>query len=73
MSLESVDSVLASASSISPENADAMMNSIMCLVPPALKDLVDSKVQECQQHLENGDMSTADIMDQMKDSMSQFT
>lgn len=73
VSLESVESVMASAASISPDNADAMMNSIMCLVPPALKDLVDNKVQECQQQLENGNISTADIMDQMKDSMSQFT
>ena len=71
--LESVDTILASASSIAPANAEAMMNSMMCLVPPALKDLVDDKVRDCQQQIENGEISTEDIMEQMRASVSQLT
>lgn len=72
VNMASVDTILASASTMDPANAEAMMSSIMCLVPPALKDFVDDKVLECQQKIENGELSTEDIMEQVKASMCQL-
>lgn len=72
VNMASVDTILASASTMDPANAEAMMSSIMCLVPPALKDFVDDKVHECQQKIENGELSTEDIMEQVKASMCQL-
>lgn len=72
VNMASVDTILASASIMDPANAEAMMSSIMCLVPPALKDFVDDKVHECQQKIENGELSTEDIMEQVKASMCQL-
>ncbi len=73
INIASVDTILASASTMDPENAEAMMNSIMCLVPPALKEFVDDKVHEYQQQIENGELSTEDIMQQVKASMCQLS
>lgn len=65
----SMETVMASVSAMGPENAEAMMNSVMCLVPPGLKDFVDEKVAQCQQQIESGEMSTDDIMQQIQTSM----
>lgn len=67
----SMETVMASVSAMDPANAEAMTSSVMCLVPPGLKDFVDEKVTQCQQQIESGEMSTSDVMQQMQTSMIQ--
>lgn len=73
INMSSVDTIMASVTEMDPANAEAMMQSIMCLVPPGLKEFVDEKVLDCQQKIEDGDLCTKDIVDQIKNSMGQFT
>lgn len=72
VNMSSVETILASASAMNPAHAEEMMSSIMCLVPPALKEFVDERVHECQKKIESGELSTEDIMDQVKASMGQL-
>jgi len=71
--LDSMETILASMSEMDPSMAEAMTQSIMCLVPPGLKEFVDDKVMDCQKQIESGDLSTTDIVDQIKGSLGQFS
>ena len=71
--MTSIETILASTSSMNPEHAEEMMSSIMCLVPPALKEFVDDRVHEFQQKIDTGELSTEEVMDQVKASMCQLT
>jgi len=71
--MDSIESILASMSAMDPSMAESMTQSIMCLVPPGLKEFVDEKVLDCQKQIESGDMSTTDIMDQIKGSLGQLS
>lgn len=66
---KSVETVMASVSSMCPAKAEAMTSSVMCLVPPGLKDFVDEKVMQCQQQIESGEMSPDQVMQQIQASM----
>lgn len=71
--LDSMESIMSSVSALDPSVAELMTQSIMCLVPPGLREFVDNKVTDCQRQIESGDMSTTDILDQIKGSLGQFS
>lgn len=73
VNMESMDSILTSVSEMSATSAQAIMQSVMCLVPPGLKALVDEKVVECQRQIESGEVSTEDMVAQMKGSLQHLT
>lgn len=71
--MDSIESVLGSLSAMDPSVAEAMTQSVMCLIPPGLKEFVDEKVLDCQKQIESGDMSTTDIVDQLRGSLGEFS
>ena len=71
--MTSIETILSTASAMNPAHAEEMMSSIMCLVPPALKEFVEERVNEFQQKIDDGELSTEEIMDQVKASMCQLT
>lgn len=62
-------SLMSSFSEMNPENLEAMMNSVMTIVPPGLKDFVDLKVQDCQNQIESGDVTAEELVQNMMQSM----
>lgn len=68
-----METIMESVTDMDPSNAEAMMQSIMCLVPPGLRELVEEKVVDCQKQIDSGDLSADDIVDKIKSSMVQLT